>query len=45
VFSTDEVGHYDDEGRYIGAYCDTCGATIREPEPEPSPPRAYGHVR
>jgi hypothetical protein len=45
VFSTDEVGHYDDEGRYIGAYCDTCGATIREPEPEPGPPRAYGHVR
>jgi len=34
VFSTDDVGQYDAEGRYLGAYCDTCGATICDPEPQ-----------
>jgi hypothetical protein len=34
IFSTDEVGQYDETGRYLGAHCDTCGAVIYDPEPE-----------
>jgi hypothetical protein len=31
VFSTDDIG-LDDDGRFYGIYCDTCGAAIREPD-------------
>jgi hypothetical protein len=31
VFSTDDIG-LDDDGRFYGTYCDTCGAAIHEPD-------------